>query len=279
MWHFMWNTLLEKSMGIETIQAVILLLLFWCISQIHVDLLKMPQISLIWPTICFTWNATFHAVLCSCTWILSWDAQGISLHFVWFQSNSTHCNVHGSRAATENCVKCGISYETDCCGNYCELRHSKQANLKSGYFALKSCTFYRAREPHVNPDSFTFHKVSNKQWLKFHLKIPACEWQHSLQWNLSQIHSYHGGKDQTSKEIATCEKFDSLSSCCEQAAAGMLRAFPAHFVPLQSNSTHCNVHNSRAGPKNTENWHFISNRCWTNNCELWHFKDFTLKSV
>ena len=32
-----------------------------------------------------------------------------------------------------------------------------------------------------------------------------------------------------------------LNSCCEQAAAGMIRVFPVHFVPLQSNSIQCNV--------------------------------------
>ena len=49
-------------------------------------------------------------------------------------------------------------------------------------------------EPHVNPDSFTFHTVSQRKWSKFHLKIPAHESQHCLQSNLSQIHSYHGVK-------------------------------------------------------------------------------------
>ena len=41
-----------------------------------------------------------------------------------------------------------------------------------------------------------------------------------------------------------------LSSCCEQAAAGMLRAFPVHFVLLQSNSTQFKVHDSRAATGN-----------------------------
>ena len=69
-----------------------------------------------------------------------------------------------------------------------------------------------------------------------------------------------GWKDQTSKEIATCEKLDSLSSCCEQAAAGMVRAFPAHFVPLQSDSTQCNVHKFTCSYRELcEMWHFIWN--------------------
>ena len=59
-----------------------------------------------------------------------------------------------------------------------------------------------------------------------------------------------GWKDQTSKEIATCGNFVSLSSCCEQAAAEMLRAFPIHFVPLQSNSTQPILHHSHADTEN-----------------------------
>ena len=80
----------------------------------------------------------------------------------------------------------------------------------------------------------------------------------------SQIcHKYihiNGWKGQTSKEIA-----------------GMLRAFPVHFVPLQSKFTQCNVYGSRAA---TENWM----KC---NISLKHsfgqiivnFKQINLKSV
>ena len=49
-------------------------------------------------------------------------------------------------------------------------------------------------------------------------------------------------KDRTSKEIATCVKLDSLRSCCEQTAAGMVRAFPVHFVELQLYSTQPNMY-------------------------------------
>ena len=59
-----------------------------------------------------------------------------------------------------------------------------------------------------------------------------------------------GWKHQTSKEIATCENSVSPRICCEQAAAGMLRAFPVHFVPLLLHSTHCNVHGSCAATEN-----------------------------
>ena len=83
-------------------------------------------------------------------------------------------------------------------------------------------------------------------------------------------------KEQTSKEIATCEKLDSLSSCCGQAAPGMLRAFPAHFVPLQSNSTHCNVHGSRATTENCMTCAIsCETHCWRNHWEFTHFKQAT----
>ena len=109
----------------------------------------------------------------------------------------------------------------------------------------KSCVFtVYSKRPHVTPDSFIPHSFSVKL-------IPAREWKHCLQSNLSQIHSYHGGKDQTRKEIATCQNIVSPRICCEQAVAGMLRAFPVHFVVLQSNSTQCNMYGSRAA---TENW-------------------------
>ena len=58
----------------------------------------------------------------------------------------------------------------------------------------------RVREPHVNPDSFTFDPVSQRKLSKFHLKIPACESQHILQSNLSQIHTYHCLKKPKRKE-------------------------------------------------------------------------------
>ena len=48
--------------------------------------------------------------------------RGFSVYFVPLQSNSTQCNMHSSHVATENCMKCGFSYETDCWRNYCEER-------------------------------------------------------------------------------------------------------------------------------------------------------------
>ena len=82
-----------------------------------------------------------------------------------------------------------------------------------------------------------------------------------------------GGKDQTSKEIATCQNIVSPRICCEQAAARMLRAFPVHFVLVELNSSHRNVHSSRAATENCMkcnislkhsfeqiivNWHILS---------------------
>ena len=76
-----------------------------------------------------------------------------------------------------------------------------------------------------------------------------------------------GEKDQTSKEIASCGKFVSLSSCCEKAAAGMLRPFPVHFIALQSNSTDCNVHDSHADTENCMKCGFsYETDCWRNYC-------------
>ena len=70
-----------------------------------------------------------------------------------------------------------------------------------------------------------------------------------------------GWKDQISKEIATCQNSVSPRICCEKAAAGMLRAFPVHFVPLQSRFIQPNVYGLRAGTENwMKMWLFIWNR-------------------
>ena len=36
---------------------------------------------------------------------------------------------NGSGVATENCMKCGFSYETDCCRNYCEESFLMNLNI------------------------------------------------------------------------------------------------------------------------------------------------------
>ena len=105
-------------------------------------------------------------------------------------------------------------------------------------------------EPHINRDcsyltQFLKEDDQNSTWKSLHVS-------HNIV--CSQICHKHihmmGWKDQASKEIAACGKFVSLSSCCEKVTAGMLRAFPVHFVPLQFNSTPCNVHSSHVATEN-----------------------------
>ena len=114
------------------------------------------------------------------------------------------------------------------------------------------CTLInRSREPHVNQDSHTeccMLIISNsfsKRIIKIHLKIPACESQHILLSNLSQIHSYHGVKRPNKQKNSNLWEVFFLS-----AAMGMLRPFPVHFIPLQPNSTQPNMHDSHAGTEN-----------------------------
>ena len=119
------------------------------------------------------------------------------VHFVPLQSNSTQCNMHDSRVATENCMKCGISYETHFLATFYTISYTNTTwNLSMEKRLIRMLHINRVWEPHVTPDSFPFHTVSNKKWSKFNLKIPAHESQHCLWWNLSQIHSYHGVKRQ-----------------------------------------------------------------------------------
>ena len=48
----------------------------------------------------------------------------------------------------------------------------------------------------------------------------------------------------------------------------MLRPFPINFVPLQSNSTDCNVHNSHADTENCMKYDFsYETDCLRNYCE------------
>ena len=77
-----------------------------------------------------------------------------------------------------------------------------------------------------------------------------------------------GWKDQKRKEMATCGKFVSPSSCCEKAATGMLKPFPAHFIPMQSNSTQHYVHDSHVETENSMEYGFsYETDCWGNYCE------------
>ena len=123
-------------------------------------------------------------------------------------------------------------------------------------------------EPQVNQDLFISHTVSQRESSKFHLKIPACESQHCLQSNLSQTHLYHGVKRPNKQRNSNLwEASFLLSSCCEQATAGMLRAFPVYFVPLQSNSIQYNMHSSHVATENCMKCGLSHETdCWGNYC-------------
>ena len=156
--------------------------------------------------------------------------------------NSTQCNMHGSRAATENCMKCGISLKQSFgqiivkwypleipCTWITALSNFKQINLKSVYIYTPKCctlTVYGSHTLLQIPaylTQFLTHNDQNSTWKCLHASGYIV---------YSQIcHKYihiMGGKDQTSKEIPTCQNFVSRRICCEEAAAGKLRAFPVH---------------------------------------------------
>ena len=63
--------------------------------------------------VCFSSAAVVSKLLLGC-----W---GHFLYILYHYNPTAHSsNMHTSRVATENCMKCGFSYETDCCRNYCE---------------------------------------------------------------------------------------------------------------------------------------------------------------
>ena len=137
--------------------------------------------------------------------------------------------------------------ETQFWANYCELSYFKQINLKSVYINTPKCYTLTVHESHMLlqiPSYLTQfltqnHQNSTRKSLHVSDKMVYSQICHKY------IHIM-GGKDQTSKEIATCLNFVSPRICCEKEAAGMLRAFPVHFVPFQSNSRQCNMHGSCA---------------------------------
>ena len=124
-------------------------------------------------------------------------------------------------------------------------------NLSMEQTLIRMLHANRAREPHVNPDSCTWHTQflkenhQNSTWKSLHV---------SHNTSYSQIcHKYihiMGWKDQKRKQRQPVGSLFLLNSCCEQAATGMIRVFPVHFVPLQSTSTQCNIHDSRAATQN-----------------------------
>ena len=99
---------------------------------------------------------------------------------------------------------------------------------------------------------------------KFHLKIPARESQHCVQWNLSQKHSCYGlnrlKKKRNSNLCGTCF---SSTAVVSKLLLGCSGAFPVHFVPLQSKSTQPNVHDSHADTENCIKCGFLyETDCW-----------------
>ena len=126
-----------------------------------------------------------------------------------------------------------------------------------------------AQEPHVNQDShtescmLTVHgshtliKICSylTQFLKENHQNPLenpCTWVTTYSIVKSVTNTFISWPEKTKKENKK-QPMGSLflpNSCCEQAAAGMLRAFPIHFVPLQSNSTQCNMHDSHVATEN-----------------------------
>ena len=83
------------------------------------------------------------------------------------------------------------------------------------------------------------------------------------------MHSYHGveklNKQRKKEHVGS---LFLLNNCSEQAAAGMLREFPVYFVPLQSNSTQPNMHDSCADTEDCIKCGFSHETdCWRNYCE------------
>ena len=179
------------------------------------------------------------------------------VHFVPFQSNSTQLNMHDSRADTENCMKCGFSYETDCWGNYCEERFWMNLDILCRCRSLamvdltESCTLavHRSHTLIQIPAHGT-HNFS-KKIIKIPLENPYT-WVTTLSTVKSVTNTFILWHEKTKKENKKQPVgiLFLLNSCCEQAAAEMIRVFPVHFVPLQSNSTQCNIHDSRAATEN-----------------------------
>ena len=100
-------------------------------------------------------------------------------------------------------------------------------------------------ELHVNLDYFTFHTVSQRKLSKFYLKIPARESQHILQWNLSQIHLYHGLKRPKKKTKSNlwevCFSSAAVVSKLLLGCSGHFLFILCHCNPL-AHSVMCTIH-------------------------------------
>ena len=89
--------------------------------------------------------------------------------------------MHDSRADTENCMKCGFSYETDCWGNYCEERFWMNLDILCRCRSLamvdltESCTLtMHGSHTLIQIPAHGTHNFSKK--MINHLKIPKNMW-------------------------------------------------------------------------------------------------------
>ena len=100
--------------------------------MLHVNHAQEPQINQDSHTECYTLTVHgSHTLIKIPHWMLHVNRaqepnvnqdllRAFPVYFVPLQSNSTQCNMHSSCVATEHCMKCGFSYETDCWRNFCE---------------------------------------------------------------------------------------------------------------------------------------------------------------
>ena len=82
----------------------------WILHRFQVDYLKMSQFTVISSTICFIWNVTFHAVLCSCTWIMQVTLCTVGLQ--WHKMNRK-CPEHPSSSLLTTAAE-GNKVSTGC---------------------------------------------------------------------------------------------------------------------------------------------------------------------
>ena len=168
----------------------------------------------------------------------------ISLHVnhVW-QPHVTQCNMHGAQRTAWNVAFVKVSCINNCC-----IRPEICVESRSIHQYPYMLTVHGSHMSIQIPSLFTQFLTWNGQkstWKSLHVS-------HNIVYSQICYKDLHimWWKDQKRKEIATCGKFVSLSSCYEQGAAGLVRAFPVHFVPLQSNSTQPNMY----GFTLTEHW-------------------------
>ena len=141
-------------------------------------------------------------------------------------SHSAMCTVHMQPHRTV----WNVAFVTVFCFNNCCIRPEICAKSRSILQYPYTLTVHGSHMSIQIPSVYTQFLIWNNQkstWKSLHVNDNIV---------YSQIcHKYihvMGWKEQRRKEIETCVKFVSFSSCCEQPAAGMFRAFPVHFVSM-----------------------------------------------